>query len=107
MDEQLEILTRQIGKLTAEIGDAKIDTHEIRRLIEEIRHASVEQSGALAVVAAEALSNRRETEVLKKKATITKGESNAWKQRFEKIQNGMKEIGQEKRLLSKKWTQAS
>lgn len=92
-EDQLTILTRQIGVLTATIQHNRSDTAEVRRLVTEVREVVVEQSGALAVVASEALSNRKAVEELKKKPESKSSESSYWKLRFDSLKAQEKEIG--------------
>lgn len=86
MDEQLRELTRQVGALTATV-------QQQNALLKQMADAAKEQSGALAVVSAEALANRYEVEELKKKARSRPTTSDYWQQRFNDLKAKEKEIG--------------
>ena len=101
MDEQIRELTRQVGELAATV-------RQQNALLKQMTDVAKEQSGAMAVVSAEALANRREVEELKKKAMSKPSKSSYWQQRFDDLKAKEKEIGRRPiRLSSSNWTRPS
>lgn len=101
MDKQIEALTREVGELTATV-------RQQNALLQQMADVGKEQSGALAVVSAEALANRHEVEELKKKAPSRPSKSSYWQRRFDDLKAKEKEIGRRPILLSSSsWTRPS
>jgi len=91
--DDLSKLTRQIGELTALLKNQQTDDEATRKILADLRAAFVEQSGAMAVVAAEAVANRKEVEENKKKSLNLIDLSSYWQKRFRNLKAREKEAG--------------